>query len=355
MEHNISITAQAERKVTDTKSIPFGKIPTEHMFVAEYKDGEWHNAHIVPFHDLTLSPLALCLHYGQTVFEGMKAFCTEDGHINIFRIDKHHERFSKSLHRMCMPHVPKKLFTDAIHELVKLDADWVPKEADGSLYIRPFMIATEGRIGVKVADEYLFMVVCSPAFQYYTKPLKVKVETTHVRAANGGTGTAKCGGNYGGAFYPTQQAREAGYDQVLWTDSIHHEFIEESGTMNAMFYFDNVLVTPQLSGTILDGVTRDTLLAIAREKGIAVEELHISYHELVQAFEEGKRVEAFGAGTAAVVAPIEIIAIGHKEYKCYIEEDAMMYQLQKELFNIRRGLTPDNHKWNYLIPLNPSR
>ncbi len=349
MEHTISVTSQAERKVTDTKSLPFGKIPTEHMFIAEYKNGEWQNAQVVPFHDLTLSPLALCLHYGQTVFEGMKAFVMEDGHINIFRADKHYDRFIKSLHRMCMPPVPQKLFIDAIRSLVQLDADWVPKEADGSLYIRPFMIATEDRIGVKISDEYLFMVVCSPAFQYYAKPLKVKVETNFVRAAEGGTGNAKCGGNYGGAFYPTQLAREAGYDQVLWTDAIHNEFIEESGTMNAMFFIDNVLVTPQLTGTILDGVTRDSLLSIAKAKGITIEERQISYAELITAFEDGKRVEAFGAGTAAVVAPIEIIAIGHKEYKCYIEPDAMMYQLQKELFNIRRGLTEDVNKWNYVI------
>ena len=349
MEHTISITSQAERKVTDTKSLPFGKIPTEHMFIAEYKNGEWQNAQVVPFHDLTLSPLALCLHYGQTVFEGMKAFVMEDGRINVFRPEKHYERFTKSLHRMCMPPVPRKLFLDAIHQLVLLDSDWVPKEADGSLYVRPFMIATEDRIGVKVSDEYLFMVVCSPAFQYYAKPLKVKVETNYIRAAEGGTGNAKCGGNYGGAFYPTQLARDAGYDQVLWTDSIHNEFIEESGTMNAMFFIDNVLVTPMLTGTILDGVTRDSLLTLANAKGIAVEERQISYEELIRAFEDGKRVEAFGAGTAAVVAPIEIIAIGHKEYKCYIEPDAMMYKLQKELFNIRRGLAEDTHNWNYVI------
>ena len=349
MEHTISITAQAERKVTDTKSVPFGKVPTEHMFIAEYKNGEWHNAQVVPFHDLTLSPLTLCLHYGQTVFEGMKAFTMEDGRINIFRLERHYERFNKSLHRMCMPHVPKKLFSEAIRQLVKLDADWVPREADGSLYIRPFMIATEDRIGVKVSDEYLFMVVCSPAFQYYTKPLKVKVETNYVRAAHGGTGTAKCGGNYGGAFFPTNLAREAGYDQVLWTDSTHHEFIEESGTMNAMFFFGDALVTPALSGTILDGVTRNSLLTLAREKGINVEERQISYQELIQRFENGEQVEAFGAGTAAVIAPIEIIAIGHKEYKCYIEPDAKMYQLQKELYDIRKGTIPDTHNWNNII------
>jgi branched-chain amino acid aminotransferase len=349
MELEISITAQAERQVTDTKSVPFGTVPTEHMFVATYKDGEWCNARVVPFHDLTLSPLAICLHYGQTVFEGMKAFATQDGHINIFRVDKHYDRFIASLKRMCMPAVSKKLFTDAIKSLVQLDAEWVPRDADGALYIRPFMIATEDRIGVKISDEFLFMVVCAPAFQYYNKPLKVKVETTYVRAAAGGTGAAKCGGNYGGAYYPTQLAREAGYDQVLWTDSVHHEFIEESGTMNAMFCIDNVLITPALSGTILDGVTRDSLLTIAREKGVNIEERQISYHELIRAFEAGKKVEAFGAGTAAVVAPIEIIAIGHKEYNCYVGEDAMMFKLQKELYNIRKGIMPDANNWNYII------
>jgi branched-chain amino acid aminotransferase len=349
MEHTISITEQKERKITDTKSLPFGKIPTEHMFIAEYKDGAWHNAKVVPFHDLTLSPLAMCLHYGQTVFEGMKAFAMEDGRTNIFRIEKHYERFTKSLYRMCMPHVPKALFTDAIKQLVALDAEWIPKEDDGALYIRPFMIATEDRIGVKVSDEYLFMVVCSPSYQYYTKPLRVKVETTYVRSADGGTGTAKCGGNYGGAFFPTNLAREAGFDQVLWTDSQHHEFIEESGTMNAMFFFDNTLVTPELSGTILDGVTRNSLLTLAREMGINVEERQISYRELIRAFENGHRVEAFGAGTAAVVAPIEVIAIGHKEYKCYTEPDAVMYRLQKALLDVRKGTVPDTHGWNNII------
>lgn len=349
MEHTISITRQAERQVTDTKSVPFGKVPTEHMFMAEYKNGQWQNAQVVPFHDLTLSPLALCLHYGQTVFEGMKAFVMQDGRINIFRMDKHYERFNKSLHRMCMPSVPKDLFRDAMHQLVALDAEWVPRDEDGALYIRPFMIATEDRIGVKASDEYLFMIVCCPAYQYYTQPLRVKVETTYVRAADGGTGATKCGGNYGGALYPTQLAREAGYDQVLWTDSIHHEFIEESGTMNAMFVIDDKLITPALSGTILDGVTRDSLLTLAKEAGVTIEERQISYQELITAFENGKRVEAFGAGTAAVVAPIKTITIGHKEYTCNTDDDALMYRLQQLLLGIRKGNAADTHNWNYII------
>lgn len=349
MEFTITVTEQTERNVADTKSAPFGKVPTEHMFISEYKDGTWNNSRIVPFSNLSLSPFTLSLHYGQTVFEGMKAFMAKNNQINIFRTDKHYSRFIKSLERMCMPAVPKDLFMEALHQLVQLDANWIPDDEDGSLYIRPFMIASEDRIGVKVSDEYLFMIVCSPAHKYYNKPLKVKVETRFVRAAEGGTGAAKCGGNYGAAFYPTQLAREAGYDQVIWTDSRHHEFIEESGTMNLMFYIDNTLITPPLSGTILDGVTRDSLLTIAREKGMHVEERAISYREIVRALEEGKKVEAFGAGTAAVIAPIATIAIGNKHYDCYVGEDAVMFQLQKELYNIRKGLAPDTHHWNYII------
>ncbi len=349
MEYPISITPHTERTVTDTKSIPFGKVPTEHMFVAEYRDGKWQNARITPFHDLTLSPLALCLHYGQTVFEGMKAFMMEDGRINIFRMEKHYDRFSKSLDRMCMPRVPQSLFTEAMHQLVQLDSKWVPEEADGSLYLRPFMIATEDRIGVKIADEYLFMIVASPAYQYYANPLKIKVETHFSRAADGGTGMAKCGGNYGGAFFPTQMAKEEGYDQVLWTDSKTHEFIEESGTMNAMFYIDGTLITPALSGSILDGVTRNSLLALAREKGMKVEERPLAVKELKDALEAGKRVEAFGAGTAAVIAPIASIAVDGKAYDCYVGEDATMFTLKKDLYDIRTGIAPDTHKWNYIL------
>lgn len=349
MAYTIAISPQTEREVKETKSIPFGQQPTEHMFIAEYRDGEWQNSRIVPFSNLSMSPFALCLHYGQTVFEGMKAFLMEDGRINIFRPEKHYNRFLKSLQRMCMPEVPQALFTEALHQLVQLDAAWVPQDADGSLYLRPFMIASEERLGVKVADEYIFMIVCTPAYQYYAKPLKVKVEDTYVRAADGGTGSTKCGGNYGGAFYPTQQAREEGYDQVIWTDSKTHEMIEESGTMNLMFFIDNTLVTPALSGTILDGVTRDSLLTLARERGITVEERPIRYSEILDALETGKKVEAFGAGTAAVIAPIETIAIGGKHYNCYTEADATMYQLQKWLLEIRKGTAPDTHNWNYIL------
>jgi len=349
MEQTIAITAKTDRQVTPTKSLPFGKIPTEHLFTAEYHDGQWGNATISPFHDLTISPIALCLHYGQTVFEGMKAFIMDDGKINIFRMDKHYQRFTASLQRMCMPPVSKDLFIRSICKLVATDAAWIPTDTDGSLYIRPFMIATEPRIGVKISDDYLYMVVCSPAYQYYTQPVKVKVETDYIRSAVGGTGYAKCGGNYGGAFYPTQLAKEEGYDQVLWTDSKNHEFIEESGTMNAMFYIDNVLITPPLSSSILDGVTRDSLITLAKDMGLAVEERAISYKELIRAFEAGKKVEAFGAGTAAVIAPMEIIAINGVQHKCYLGEDAVMFQLRDTLYKIRKGTIADKFGWNHVI------
>lgn len=345
----INITEKKERQIIDTKSIPFGITPTDHMFLSEYKNGSWTNSRIVPYDNLTMSPIALCLHYGQTVFEGMKAFKMQDGNINLFRPKRHHARFNKSLSRMCMPEVPKELFTEALEELIKLDAEWIPKDGDGSLYIRPFMFATEQRLGVKISDEYTFIIVCTPAYQYYTKPLKVKIEMNYARAAYGGTGEAKCGGNYGGSFYPASQAQAAGYDQVIWTDSRRHEYIEESGTMNLMFYMDNVLVTPPLGGTILDGVTRNSLLTLAEEAGIHVAERPVTHREIKDALVKGKRVEAFGAGTAAVVAPIETICINDIDYNCYIGDESMGAQLKKQLHDIRTGATPDLHNWNHII------
>jgi branched-chain amino acid aminotransferase len=319
------------------------------MFLAEYADGQWRDARISPFEDLTLSPLALCLHYGQTVFEGMKAFRMADGRINIFRPEKHYERFVKSLERMCMPTLSYELFIGALNSLVDLDRDWVPSDADGSLYIRPFVIATEARVGIKASDEYLFMVVTTPAYQYYSEPLNVKVETHFSRAVEGGTGSAKCGGNYGGALYPTQKAQEEGFDQVIWTDASNHRFIEESGTMNLMFYWNGKLITPPVSGTILDGVTRDSLLTLAADLGIETEVRPVEWEELESALADGVKLEAFGAGTAAVVAPIRSISIGGIAYECYIAPDATMFKLKDALFEVRKGDRADIHGWNHIL------
>src|ERR1043165_6917457 len=241
------------------------------MFPGTYKMVEWRKPQIVPFQNLSLAPTTLALHYAQSVFEGMKAFRMQDGSINIFRIDKHHERLNKSLHRMCMPAIPYELFFSALHQLVQTDKGWVPGNEDAALYIRPLVFASEGKLGVKIADEYTFIIMTAPVAMMYQKSLKVKVERQYIRAAKGGTGSTKCAGNYGSVFYPTQLAREEGFDQVLWMDAFDHQYIEESGTMNLLFVIDDKLVTPPLSDTILEGITRDSLLTIAKDLGMIVE------------------------------------------------------------------------------------
>ncbi len=342
-------TGESRLPGLDINNLPFGKVPADHLFIARYAGGEWAEARIEPFHKLMLSPFALCFHYGQTVFEGMKAFRMEDGNVSIFRLQKHHERFNRSLHRMGMPAIPYELFREGMQQLIGLDQQWVPSGKDSSLYIRPLMIATEEKLGVKISDEYLFLIVCTPVGPYYARPLRVRVETEFIRAADGGPGYAKCGGNYGGAFLPTQRAIDAGYDQVLWTDARNREFIEESGTMNVMFLIDDILITPALSSTILDGVTRDSILHLARARGFKVQERKISIRELEAALQSDVRVEAFGAGTAAVVAPIESIAIGEETYSCYVEEDAAMYSFKAELQAMRTGKADDVWGWNEVV------
>ncbi len=229
------------------------------------------------------------------------------------------------------------------------DQQWVSDQPGNALYIRPFMIATDSQLGVHVANEYLFMIACCPIAQYYAQPLKVKVETHYVRAAEGGTGYAKCGGNYGGSFYPFEKAKKEGFDQIIWTDARRHEYIEESGTMNIGFFIDGTFVTPPTTDTILDGVTRDTLITIAKDLGFPVEVRKISYKELQAAFESGRQIEAFGIGTATVIAPFEMIAIEGEKYHPYVQEDARMYQLKQKLDSIRYGNEPDTHQWNYRV------
>lgn len=351
IETTIPVTKSTQSRLADYDfdRISFGNNPTDHMFLAVHRDGEWQEARIEPFRNLELSPLSLCLHYGQTVFEGLKAYRLAGGEVSLFRPDKHAQRFNKSLQRMCMPEVPEALFMEALHTLVGLDREWVPRQANSSLYIRPFVIATEARLGVKASNEYQFLVNCMPMGTYYSDPIRVRVETEFVRTAEGGTGTAKCGGNYGASFYPAAKARQEGFDQVLWTDSKHHEFIEESGMMNIIFIIDGVLVTPPLNGNLLDGVTRDSLIRLAGQTGIPVEERPISYKELEHAFISGKNVEAFGAGTAASIAPIGQISINGELYNTNISDAALMFRLKELLFAIRTGVQPDPYGWNHLV------
>jgi len=335
----------------DFNHLEFGKYISDHMLVCDYANGKWESPQITPYTNLSLSPAALALHYGQTVFEGMKAFRMSDGRVNIFRIDKHYDRFVRSLQRMCMAVIPKEIFMEGMLQLIELDKEWVPAEAGNALYIRPFMIATESRFGVKISDEYRFIIFTGPVPSLYTDPIKVKVETEYVRAAKGGTGFAKCGGNYGASYYPTKLAKEEGFDQVLWTDARDHQYIEESGMMNVMFVINDTLLTAPLSDSILDGVTRDSLLTIAGDMGYKTEERQVSVAELEMAFKNGTITEAFGAGTAAVVAPIKTIRIGETDYNLpAYDKDKLSSKIKLELEHIRLGSTADVHAWNFIVP-----
>jgi branched-chain amino acid aminotransferase len=334
----------------DFNNLGFGNYVSDHMLVANYAKGNWDTPKITAFGDLTLSPTTLALHYGQSVFEGMKAFKLEDGRINLFRIHKHYERFVKSLERMCMPVIPEELFIESIHRLVEVDKNWIPSQPGSSLYIRPFMFASEPKFGVHVSNEYCYVVFTGPVGPAFSRPISLKVETEYIRAAKGGTGYAKCAGNYGGAFLPTHKARQAGYDQVLWTDARENKYIEESGMMNAMFVIDGTLVTPPLSDSILDGITRDSLLAIAGDLGINAEARPISLEELEKAFRLNTITEAFGAGTAAVVAPVSVINIyGIDHHLPEYDDNAIMFRLKNKLEAIRSGKDADKFGWNYLF------
>ena len=334
----------------DFNNLEFGKHVSDHMLVSDYVNGEWRQPLIIPYANLSLSPSALALHYGQTVFEGMKAFRMQDGRSNIFRIEKHYERFVKSLKRMCMAVIPKELFVEGLVQLVEIDRAWVPPQKGSSLYIRPFMIATEARFGVKISEEYRFVIFTGPVPDLYPKPIKVKVETEFIRAAKGGPGYAKCGGNYGGVFYPTQLAKLQGYDQVLWTDGKENKYIEESGAMNVMFVINENIVTPPLSDSILDGVTRDSLLTLAMDLGYKTEERPIDIHELEKAFRDRSITEAFGVGTAAVVAPINTISIDAIDFHLpeYSHEN-LLFKLKNKLELVRSGKEPDKYGWNFIL------
>jgi branched-chain amino acid aminotransferase len=346
----VGITTHSRLSEIDFNNLEFGKHTADHMLLAEYENGAWGQPRIVPFGEISLSPTSLVLHYAQTVFEGMKAFKMQDGNVSIFRVDKHYNRFLKSLERMCMPAIPENIFKEGLKKLVSIDKAWIPDTEGGALYLRPFMIATEQRLGVKVSDKYLFMIVSSPVGPYYAKPLNMKIETEYVRAAEGGTGYAKCGGNYGASFLPTQMARQQGFDQVLWTDAKEHKYLDEAGTMNVMFVMDGVLATPPLSTSILDGVTRDSILALAPEMGMKAEQRRITVEELETALSEGRVSEAFGAGTAAVVAPIQSISVNGKSYQLPSwNDDNFMIKVKNKLSDIRHGLVADTKIWNTVI------
>lgn len=332
-------------------NLELGRYTTDHMFVCDYTDGRWQQPEIIPYSPFLLPPASLVFHYGQAIFEGMKAFRTEDDRIHLFRPDRHYARLAKTAERMCMPVVSAELFREGLRRLVELEHHWVPGQTGSALYLRPFQIATDTKLSVRASDSYKFAVICSPMGAYFARSIRVKVEREYTRAAPGGTGSTKCAGNYGGALYPTAKAKEAGYDQVLWTDGRNHEFIEESGMMNVFFVIGDTLVTPPLSDSILDGVTRECLLMLATARGIAVEERPVSVKELQQGLENRQISEAFGAGTAAVVSPIRSIGIDDQDYPLPVagERGSVAISLKDALDDIRYGRVPDHHGWNYFI------
>jgi branched-chain amino acid aminotransferase len=343
-------TAKSRLKEIDFNNLEFGKYISDHMLVADFLDNKWQTPKIVPFGDIPMSPAMLSLHYGQSVFEGMKAFKNKNGDICIFRPQKHSERLNKSLSRMCMPEIPEELFVQCLHAIVEAEKAWIPTSEGASLYIRPVVFAYEPRLGVKIADHFKFFILTSPAGAYFSKPTKLKVEKTFVRAAEGGTGFAKCAGNYGGAFYPTQLARQQGFDQVLWTDAKEHKYIDEAGVMNVMFVINGKLITPKLTSALLDGVTRDTILKLAPGLGMTVEERRVSVDEIEEAFKNGSITEAFGTGTAAVVSPIATINVEGVDYNLpSAGADSFQQRVKQKLSNIRLGFEPDVHGWNYII------
>jgi branched-chain amino acid aminotransferase len=343
-------TPKSRISEVDFNNLEFGKYLSDHMLMVDFLNGKWQEPSIIPFGDIPMSPAMLSLHYGQSVFEGMKAFKNKNGDICIFRPHKHSERLNKSLARMCMPEIPEDLFIQCLHAIVETDQNWIPTTDGTSLYIRPVVFAYEPRLGVKIADHFKFFILTSPAGAYFSKPARLKVEETFVRAAEGGTGFAKCAGNYGGAFYPTQVARQEGFDQVLWTDAKEHKYIDEAGVMNVMFVIDGKVITPKLSSALLDGVTRDTILALAPSLGVTVEQRKVSVAEVEEALKKGTLTEAFGTGTAAVVSPIAAINIHGQDYNIPTAgPESFQLRVKEKLNNIRLGFEPDVHGWNYII------
>ncbi len=348
----IKITKSSTSNLSEVNfdNLPFGKTFSDHMLIADYADGEWKNFQIVPFGDIGLSPAISALHYGQAFFEGLKAYRHNDGKITVFRPDKNAMRFNKSAERMCMPELPEELFIQSIAAIVDVDRDWVPSKKDYTLYIRPFMFATDPYLGVAPSTTYKFMILLGPTGPYFSKNLRVKIETEYTRSAEGGFGFAKAAGNYGGSLLPAKKAAEQGFDQLIWTDAKTHEYIEEMGAANAMFVIDGKLVTPLTRDTILDGVTRSSIIELAKDFGMEVEERKVSVKELVAAIADGTCTDAFGAGTAATLAQVsELVYDGTTYTLPDPAESVFANKMRKMLDDIKYGRVEDTKHWNYTI------
>jgi branched-chain amino acid aminotransferase len=349
----VKVTRTTKSRVSelDFSNIPFGRVFSDHMLTMTYADGQWGQPEIVPFESIKMHPASSVIHYGQSIFEGLKAYRTDNGQVAIFRPIENGRRFRESCIRMCMPEIEEELFVYLVSQLVKVDKVWIPGGGDTSLYIRPFMFATDEYIGVKPSDTYKFMIFTCPVGQYYNEPLRIKIEEHYTRAAKGGVGRAKTAGNYAAALYPAKLAQMQGYHQLLWTDAVSHEYIEESGTMNIVFVIDGKVISPsEDSDTILRGITKRSVLQLAETWGYPVEERKISVAEVISALEEGLLQDAFGAGTAATIAPIDIIHFRGKDYKLpEISTREFSNRVYTHLNDIKAGRVEDSFGWVELV------
>lgn len=347
MKFEIKVEKVKESRISqfDPQNIGFGKLFTDHMFIADYRNGEWTDLRIIPYGDFTLSPATSAIHYGQSIFEGMKAYASSENEhdITLFRPMENAKRLNRSAERMAMPHIPEALFMQGLETLLDMDRAWVPRTEGGALYIRPYMFSTDDYIGVKPSDTYRFAIFCCPVGPYYNKALKVKVEEEFSRAAPGGVGFTKCAGNYGSALHPTALAQKEGYDQILWTDPVEHKFVEETGTTNFFAVFENEIVTPSLTKTLLAGITRDSVIQGLKKLGYTVEERPLAITELIERKSELK--ELFITGTAATLMNLEGFGYRGEYVQVYQEDQNEASQKVKNWLNsmkIKAGEDPFN-------------
>jgi branched-chain amino acid aminotransferase len=339
--------AQSKIQSVDWDNLPFGKIFTDHMFVMEYANGAWQQGEILPFGPIDMHPAMSAIHYGQSIFEGMKAYRNQTNEVVLFRPELNAQRFAESAARMCMPAVPEDLFIAAVKQLVQMDQAWVTNKPGYALYIRPFMFATDEFVGIKPSDTYKFVIINSPVGSYYAEPVRVKIEEHYTRAAIGGVGRAKAAGNYGASLYPAKLAQQEGFHQLVWTDAKTHSFIEESGTMNIMFVINDTLITPsEDADTILRGTTKRTVIEVAKQMGIPVEERTVSVEEIITAAKNNTLQEVFGAGTAATIAQIALI--GYRDERIELpalETRQISNRIKDYLDAVKSGEQRDTNHW----------
>ena len=345
----ITKTKNSKLQTTDFENLGFGKVFSDHMLICDYKNGSWGEPEIVPFQPMSLMPSAKIFHYGQSIFEGMKAYKDNASNTWLFRPAENFIRLNKSAKRLAIPEIPKNIFFDGLKELLKIDNDWIPNKDGCSLYIRPIVFATGEGFHASPADSYRFLIATAPSGPYFSGQVKVLIEEKYSRSANGGVGFAKAGGNYAGQFYPTQLAIEKGYNQVIWTDDNTHEYIEEAGAMNIFVRINDTLITGPTSDRILDGVTRKSIIDIANKEGIPVEIRKFKVSEIIEASKNNTLKEMFGAGTAAVISPISVFGFRNKDYKLPEIENSYATTLKKLITDIQTNKTNDKFGWRFLV------